>query len=89
VRILQFSVQGNHVHLVVEALHQKALSTAMQGLCIRLAKNINRIIGREGIVFAERYHAHILRTPTEVRNAVHYVLYNRHKHRPATHPWDL
>jgi putative transposase len=88
-RILQFSVQGNHIHLVVEARDQKTLGQAMQGLCIRLAKNINRISGRDGTVFADRYHAHILKTPAEVRNAVHYVIYNRHKHRPATHPWDI
>jgi REP element-mobilizing transposase RayT len=88
-RILQFSVQGNHIHLVVEAIDHATLGRAMQGLSIRLAKNINRISGRDGTVFADRYHAHILKTPAEVRNAVHYVLYNKHKHRPATKPWDL
>jgi REP-associated tyrosine transposase len=92
-RILQFSVQGNHIHLVVEAADHKALSTAMQGLCIRLAKGINRISGRGGTVFADRYHAHVLKTPSEVRNAVHYVFNNQRKHRRErgilTHPWDL
>jgi REP element-mobilizing transposase RayT len=88
-RILQFSVQGNHIHLVVEARDHKALGKAMQGLCIRLAKNINRISGRDGTVFADRYHAHVLKTPAEVRNTVHYVLYDKQKHRPATKAWDL
>jgi REP element-mobilizing transposase RayT len=80
-RLLQFSVQSNHLHLVVEALDHKALGKAMQGLCIRLAKNLNRVSGRDGTVFADRYHAHVLKTPAEVRNTVHYVLYNRQKHR--------
>jgi REP-associated tyrosine transposase len=92
-RILQFSVQGNHIHLVVEAVHHEALARAMQGLAIRLAKGINRISGRHGTVFAHRYHAHLLKTPAEVRNAVHYVLHNRQKHRGErglwTHPWDI
>jgi REP-associated tyrosine transposase len=88
-RVLQFSVQGNHIHLVVEAADQEALSRAMQGLLIRLAKGINRASSRHGTVFADRYHAHILKTPTEVRNAVNYVLHNRRKHRPSTHPWDV
>jgi putative transposase len=88
-RLLQFSIQGNHVHLVVEAVDQKLLGKAMQALAIRLAKGVNRAGGRHGTVFAERYHAHVLKTPTEVRNAVHYVLYNKQKHRPATQPWDL
>jgi REP-associated tyrosine transposase len=92
-RILQFSVQGNHIHLVVEAVHHRALAKAMQGLAIRLAKGINRLTERTGAVFADRYHAHLLKTPAEVRNAVHYVVYNRQKHRRTlrlwTHPWDL
>ena len=87
-RLLQFSVQGNHIHLVVEALDQQKLSRAMQGLAIRLAKGINRASGQRGTVFADRYHAHLLKTPTEVRNAVHYVLHNRQKHR-RTHPWYI
>jgi REP element-mobilizing transposase RayT len=91
--LLQFSVQGNHIHLVVEATDKQALSKAMQGLGIRLAKGINRVSQRRGSVFADRYHAHLLKTPTEVRNAVHYVLYNRQKHRRErglwTHPWDI
>jgi REP-associated tyrosine transposase len=92
-RILQFSVQGNHLHLVVEAVHHQALAKAMQGLAIRLAKGINRLSRRRGAVFADRYHAHLLKTPAEVRNAVHYVLHNRRKHRREqgrwTHPWEL
>ena len=31
-------------------------------------------------MFAERYHAHILRTPREVRNALGYVLHNARHH---------
>src|SRR5579859_3089976 len=88
-RLLQFSIQGNHIHLVVEAVDDKALGQAMQGLAIRLAKGVNRASGRHGTVFADRYHAHLLKTPTEVRNAVHYVLYNRRKHQRGTHPWDV
>src|SRR5439155_4927981 len=79
-RLLQFSIQGNHIHLVVEAVDHKTLAKAMQGLAIRLAKGVNRVSNREGTVFADRYHAHLLKTPTEVRNAVHYVLYNRQRH---------
>jgi REP element-mobilizing transposase RayT len=88
-RLLQFSIQDNHVHLIVEAADHEALATAMQGLAIRLAKGVNRVSSRQGTVFADRYHAHLLKTPSEVRNAVHYVLNNRRKHRPSTHPWDV
>ena len=49
-------------------------------LSIRIAKAINRVLGRRGPVFADRYHAHTLRTPTETANAIAYVLGNSHVH---------
>src|SRR5579871_3445041 len=79
-RITHYSVQGNHVHLIVEALDGRALSRGVQGIAIRMAKGLNRMMGKRGKVFADRFHAHILRTLTETRNAVHYVLHNRQHH---------
>ncbi len=80
VRVVEFSVQGNHIHLVVEAASRGALARALQGLSIRVARGLNRMMGRSGRVFDDRYHARVLRTPTEVRNAIHYVLGNARKH---------
>ena len=80
VRIVRFSVQGNHVHLLVEAPNRRALARAIQGFSIRIAKGLNRMLGRAGRVFDDRYHARVLRTPTEVRHAIHYVLGNARKH---------
>ena len=37
------------------------------------AKRLNRMMGRRGQVIADRYHARILRTPTEVAHALAYV----------------
>ena len=79
-RLNHFSVQGDHLHLIVEAADEAALARGIQGLEIRIAKGLNRMMGRKGQVFADRYHAHILRTPTEVRRALHYVLRNYQKH---------
>src|SRR5205823_6317662 len=42
--VVHYSVQGNHVHLIVEAEHRGALAKGMQGLAIRLAKAINRVV---------------------------------------------
>jgi REP element-mobilizing transposase RayT len=80
VRIVHFSVQGNHVHLIVEAAETGALSQAMQGFSIRVARGLNRMMHRRGKVLADRFHAHVLRTPRETRNAVAYVRHNRRKH---------
>jgi REP element-mobilizing transposase RayT len=79
-RLNQFSVQGNHLHLIVEAGGAQSLSRGVQGLAIRLARALNRLMQRRGSVFADRYHARILRTPDEVRRAVGYVIRNFHKH---------
>ncbi len=48
----------------------------MQGLSVRIARALNRVLARRGTVFADRYHAHVLRSPREVANAVAYVLGN-------------
>lgn len=79
-RVVHYSVQGDHLHLLVEARDATSLQRAMQGLSIRIAKALNRLMGRKGKLFADRYHARILRTPREVRAALVYVLGNVHKH---------
>src|SRR5262245_40545227 len=81
-RVCHFSVQHNHVHLVVEAGDRIALARAIQGLSIRMAKGLNRMMSRRGAVFADRYHARTLRTPTEVRRVLVYVYANGRKHLP-------
>ena len=80
VRVVHYSIQGNHLHLIVEAEKRAALARAMQGLGIRLAKRLNALAQRHGAVFADRYHARPLRTRREVANAVRYVLGNYHHH---------
>ncbi len=79
-RLNQFSVQRTHLHLVAEARDWKALAVGVKGLCRRIAHAINRVLGRKGSVFADRYHARVLKTPLEVRNALVYVLQNGAKH---------
>ena len=86
-RLVHFSVQTNHIHLIAEADGQHALSRALQGLAIRLARRLNGRLDRRGAVFAERYHARALRTPLEVRRALVYVFHNhRHHHSGAGRP---
>jgi REP element-mobilizing transposase RayT len=79
-RLVHFSVQSNHLHLVAEAQDREALWRGMQGLLIRSAKALNKLWARRGKVFWDRYHARILRTPREVRSALCYVLCNARKH---------
>jgi len=83
-RLVHFTVQGNHLHLLCEAKDKHSLTRGMQGLTIRIARRLNRKIGRAGRLFAERYHARILRSPSEVRHALAYVL-NNSRHHPPRH----
>jgi REP element-mobilizing transposase RayT len=87
-RIVHFSVQRDHVHLIVEADDAPSFTSGIQGLAARSAKAINRASGRRGRVWSGRYHAHALRTPTETRRGIAYVLLNFRKHLGATGCFD-
>ncbi len=43
-RIVHYSIQGNHLHLLVEVDDAEALARGMQGLAIRIAKRLNALI---------------------------------------------
>jgi len=79
-RLVHFSVQRDHLHMLAEARDGRSLSRGVQGLSIRVAKALNRRLQRRGKVFAERYHARALTTPRAVRWALRYVLLNARKH---------
>ena len=79
-RLIHYSIQGNHLHFIAEAKDRPALARGVQGLLIRIAKALNKLWGRRGGVFADRYHDHVLRTPREVRHALCYVFHNARRH---------
>jgi REP element-mobilizing transposase RayT len=79
-RIVHYSIQGNHLHLLCEASTEQALARGVQGFASSVARRINRTMGRTGKVFRERYHARQLRSPRQVRNALVYILNNWRKH---------
>jgi REP element-mobilizing transposase RayT len=83
--VCQFSIQGNHYHLVIEASGRETLGLGMRALNIRVAKALNRLHGqrRRGTVFTDRYHAEVLTTPTRTRNTLLYVLNNALHHGEA------
>ena len=75
-RLVHFSVQRNHIHMIVEAPDAVALGRAMKGLEVRMARALNKVMARKGPVFADRYHAHILLSPRQAVHAIRYVLEN-------------
>jgi REP element-mobilizing transposase RayT len=80
IRIVHLSIQGNHLHAIVEASSSTVLAHGMKGFQVSAARHVNRACGRRGRVFADRYHVEQLRTPKMVRNAIAYVINNWRKH---------
>ena len=79
-RIVHLSIQHGHVHLICEAQDRMKLARGVQGFAVSAARHINRAACRRGTVFPDRYHVRILKSPTQVRNAVRYVLCNWRHH---------
>ena len=82
-RVLHFSVQKDHLHLIVEADDAGSLSRGMQRLASRVAMAVNALLGRHGKFWKERYHRRDLGTPRQFRNALVYVTFNARKHGQA------
>jgi len=79
-RVVHFSVLSTHIHLICEANDNEALARGMRGVGGRVAKKVNKLLGRKGRVIADRFHAHVLETRAEVRNAMRYILRNAERH---------
>lgn len=79
-RVVEYALLSNHAHLIAEIDGTAALSNGMHALEIRLARRLNRFFDRSGPLFADRYHARPLRSPSDVRNALRYVLLNQRTH---------
>ncbi|MFN7973597.1 MAG: transposase [Acidobacteriota bacterium] len=85
-RLVHYSVQDTHLHLIVETDGKDSLYRGATGLAVRIARGLNRLRKRRGQVIAERYHVHVLKTPREVKNALRYVLNNAAHHLPGPPP---
>ncbi len=79
-RLVHYSVQRNHLHLLVESAGKEALGRGMKAISARVARAAQRVFGRSGPILHGRYHLRVLRTPREVRNALAYVLLSARKH---------
>lgn len=86
-QVVHFSIQDDHLHLIVEATAiasdeeaEKMLRKGVSGLAISFARRLNRLVRRKGKVWADRHHRRDLATPTEVRNTLLYVFQNYRHH---------
>ncbi len=85
-QVVHYSVQSNHLHLVIEATDKAAMRSGVSGLVIAFAKRLNKLLSRvTGKVWQGRYHSRDLTTPSDVRNALVYLLQNFRKHGATTY----
>src|SRR5260221_9518687 len=80
-QVVDYVILGNHLHLLVEADDEVALSRGMQALGIRLAMRLNRLQNRHGGVFLDRYPAH---PPPSRRESAHPLRYPQHNYPAPT-----
>ena len=80
--VVHYSIQSNHLHIIVEATDKRAMRSGVSGLLIAFAKRLNkRILERAtGKVWGGRYHSRDLDSPRAVRNAISYLFQNYKKH---------
>ena len=86
-RVVHYALLGDHAHFVVEASSSRDLSCGMKSLGSRLSRAVNRVFHRVGAVLDDRSHVRVLRTPTEVRRAIAYVLLNTRRHLAKLGRW--
>jgi REP element-mobilizing transposase RayT len=79
-RVVHYSIQANHLHLIVEAAGKEALGRGMKSVSARFARAVNRSFVRSGPVLHGRYAKRILSTQRDVRHTLAYVLLNARKH---------
>jgi REP element-mobilizing transposase RayT len=80
IRIIHFSVQRDHVHLLIEADNKQQLGESMRVLSISLTKRLSHVLKRKVKALKSRYHLHVLKSLQEIKNAKNYILSNGQKH---------
>lgn len=79
-RVIHYTLEFDHLHLLVETDNNDQLSKGMQSFGISFSKGINKIKQEAGKVYKTRYHFRKLKTPKEIKNVIHYILGNSIKH---------
>ncbi len=84
-KVAHFSIQTNHIHIMIEANDTKTLRSGVSGLVIAFARQLAKLLGRKKCkVWAERFHSRELHAPRDVRNVLSYIFQN-YKHHEITH----
>lgn len=80
-RIIHYSLEHDHIHLYAESADNLILAKSMKAFGVSLVKKINRHFKSKGTCYKTRYHLRVLRSASEVKNVINYILKNGIKHK--------
>jgi hypothetical protein len=66
--------------MIIEAADNNALARGMRSLAGRFGEAVRKLSGTKGKVFLGRYHLRVVKSPTQMKNSLQYVLLNQCKH---------
>jgi REP element-mobilizing transposase RayT len=78
-RLLAWCIMPNHVHFVARLLPGNTLAQVMHSVKSFSAKQINRILEKNGRVWQREYYDRLIRDSDELERAVAYVVNNPQK----------
>lgn len=83
-RILHYTLEFDHIHMLIEADNNHQLSRGMQSFGITFSKGINKLKKLQGNVYKNRYHLRLIKTYKEIKNVMNYILSNGVKHKTSS-----
>lgn len=90
-RVLNYVVTSNHIHLLVWDRGEGEIAASMQLVAGRTAQEYNRRKSRKGAYWEDRYHATVVDTEEYLARCMTYIDLNMVRAGVVTHPveWDV
>jgi len=82
-RVIHYSLEFDHVHLLIEAENNLILAKGMQSFGVTFSKAINRLRKLKGGVYKHRYHFRRIVGARQLKNVLNYIFSNGVKHKTA------
>lgn len=82
-KVIHYSLEYDHIHLIIEADNNRTLGKGMQAFGVTLAKAINRMRKVKGQVYKHRYHFRQITSSRQLKNVMTYIFNNGVKHKTS------
>jgi valyl-tRNA synthetase len=85
--LVAWAVMPNHVHVILRLCAGQDLPKTVQSWKSFTAKEINRLLNRQGPLWMDEYFDHLIRDEEDLGNQINYVLANPEKAGLRDWPW--